>query len=85
MTKYRNVLTQTDFGPMIININDNTIGMCISKYGYWGAGDIQLIQGILTTLYPRRSVTGFRRLITNARRAASADFSFSIDIIVRSL
>ncbi|MCK9387799.1 MAG: FkbM family methyltransferase [Sulfuritalea sp.] len=53
MTKYKNVLTQTDFGPMIININDDTIGMCISKYGYWGGGDIQLIQGILTTLYAK--------------------------------
>lgn len=51
MTKYRNVLTQTDFGPMIININDDTIGMCISRYGYWGAGDIVLIQSILTKLY----------------------------------
>jgi FkbM family methyltransferase len=51
MTKYRNVLTQTDFGPMIININDDTIGMCISKYGYWGAADIHLIQSVLATIY----------------------------------
>jgi FkbM family methyltransferase len=52
MIKYRNVLTQTDNGPMIINIMDNTIGMCISKHGYWGSGDIQIIRTLLNSIYP---------------------------------
>lgn len=53
MTKFHNVLTQSDFGPMIINIKDDTIGMCISEYGYWGTADIHLIQSLLTALYPK--------------------------------
>lgn len=51
MSKYRNVLTQTDFGPMIINVNDDTIGACITKYGYWGTHDIQLIHSLLDGMY----------------------------------
>jgi len=51
MSKYRNVLTQTDFGPMIININDDTISSCISKHGYWGTGEITLIQNTLSSLF----------------------------------
>jgi FkbM family methyltransferase len=52
MTKFHNVLTQTDYGPMIINIKDDTIGMCISEYGYWGIADIHLIRDLLTALFP---------------------------------
>lgn len=51
MSKFRNVLAHSDFGPIIINVNDDTIGACITKFGYWGTGDIQLIQGLLTAMY----------------------------------
>jgi len=47
MSKYRNVVSPSQYGPIIINKNDDTIGMCISEYGYWGTADIQLIQSIL--------------------------------------
>jgi FkbM family methyltransferase len=36
---------------MIINIKDDTIGMCISEYGFWGTADIKLIESILTSLF----------------------------------
>lgn len=51
MTKFRNVLTHTNYGPMIINIKDDTIGSCTSNHGYWGTADILLIQSILSQLY----------------------------------
>lgn len=49
MSKFRNVLSPSDYGPIIINKFDNTIGMSISDHGYWGSGDIQLIESILRT------------------------------------
>ena len=53
MAKQRNVLSNSDYGPIIINKHDNTIGMCISEYGYWGTADIKLIEGIVrATLRP---------------------------------
>lgn len=51
MPKFRNVLTHTDFGPMIINLYDDTISSCILDHGYWGTGEIALLQSILTSLY----------------------------------
>jgi FkbM family methyltransferase len=50
MAKQRNVLSNSDYGPIIINKHDNTIGMCISEYGYWGTADIQLIESLIRTV-----------------------------------
>lgn len=47
MSRYRNVVTPSDFGPIIINKHDDTIGMCITEYGYWGTQDIRLIESLL--------------------------------------
>lgn len=49
MSKYRNVVSPSDCGPIIINRHDITIGRCISEYGYWGMQDIRLIESILNT------------------------------------
>jgi FkbM family methyltransferase len=55
MSKQRNVLSNSDYGPIIINKHDNTIGMCISEYGYWGSADIKLIESIINaTRTPER-------------------------------
>lgn len=42
-----NVLINSDYGPIIININDASIGAHISKYGYWAKGDIELIKQLI--------------------------------------
>ncbi len=57
MAKQINVLSNSDYGPIIINKHDNTIGMCISEYGYWGKADIKLIESMIhATLRPEEPV-----------------------------
>lgn len=50
-SKYRNVVAQSDFGPIIINVNDDTIGANITRNGYWGKLDILLIESLLIGMY----------------------------------
>lgn len=45
--KNPNVVISSDFGPIIININDSVIGKRISQTGYWATDDIQLIKSLL--------------------------------------
>jgi FkbM family methyltransferase len=49
-----NVLINSDYGPIIININDSVIGRQISKVGYWAGGDIQLIKQLLEFLLTKK-------------------------------
>jgi FkbM family methyltransferase len=49
-----NVLINSDYGPIIININDSVIGRQISKLGYWAGGDIQLIKQLLEFLLTKK-------------------------------
>lgn len=41
--KNPNTVISSDYGPIIINLNDNAIGRQISQYGYWATDDINLI------------------------------------------
>ena len=41
--KNSNVIVQSTFGPIIINLNDTGIGGHVVKTGYWALEDIQLI------------------------------------------
>lgn len=45
--KNPNALINSDYGPIIININDAVIGAHISKFGYWAKDDIELIKTLL--------------------------------------
>jgi FkbM family methyltransferase len=42
--KNPNAIISSDFGPIIININDKFIGRHISDHGYWAIDDINLIK-----------------------------------------
>lgn len=50
--KYRNIVTATDFGPMIINRNDNIIGLSIAEFGYWENAEITLLTSLINYQYP---------------------------------
>lgn len=45
--KNPNVIISSDYGPIIINLNDEFIGKSISKNGYWARDDINLIKQLL--------------------------------------
>ena len=42
--KNPNAIVNSDFGPIIININDSGIGKTICQTGYWASADIVLIR-----------------------------------------
>ena len=42
-----NAIISSDYGPIIINLNDRVIGQHIKQFGYWAKDDIRLIQALL--------------------------------------
>lgn len=51
MAQYRNVVTQSDYGPVIVNRFDNMVGMCISRYGHWEKDEIELLQWMMSACF----------------------------------
>lgn len=49
-----NRVVSTDFGPMIINGNDQYIGRSLEQLGHWARADIDLMAGIIQLLIQRR-------------------------------
>ena len=49
-----NRIVTTDFGPMIINSNDQYIGRSLEQLGHWARTDIDLMAGIIQLLIQRR-------------------------------
>lgn len=45
--KNPNAVISSDYGPIIINVNDSVIGKHISQNGYWATQDINLIKTLL--------------------------------------
>lgn len=45
--KNPNTVISSDYGPIIINLNDNAIGRQISQYGYWATDDINIINTLV--------------------------------------
>lgn len=45
-----NVLISSEFGPIVINVNDSVIGKYISQLGYWAKDDIELISQLINFL-----------------------------------
>jgi FkbM family methyltransferase len=45
-----NVITNSHYGPIIVNINDSVIGNAVIKNGYWAKDDINLITNIIKKL-----------------------------------
>ena len=51
MAKYRNVITPSDYGPVIINRFDSMIGLCISRYGHWEKDEIEMLQWMTSACF----------------------------------
>ena len=49
-----NVLINSDYGSIIININDSVIGKHISQLGYWAKDDIDLIKELIDFLLTKK-------------------------------
>jgi FkbM family methyltransferase len=54
-----NRVVNSDYGPMIINANDQYIGRSIEVYGAWAKDDIDLIASLLNLLLTDRSTVTF--------------------------
>jgi FkbM family methyltransferase len=54
-----NALINSDYGPIIININDSIIGKHISQIGYWAKEDIELIKQLVDFLLTKKESITF--------------------------
>jgi FkbM family methyltransferase len=54
-----NALVQSDYGSIIININDVVIGRSITKAGYWAKDDIELIKSLMDFLLKKKQSVTF--------------------------
>ena len=45
--KNPNVIVSSDFGPIIVNVNDTVIGRNIIEKGYWSKNDIEFIAALM--------------------------------------
>ena len=49
-----NALINSNYGPIIININDSVIGRSICQSGYWANDDIELIKTLINFLLNKK-------------------------------
>ena len=54
-----NVLISSDYGPIIINLNDTVIGKHISNHGFWAKDDIELIKQLINFLLTKKDIVTF--------------------------
>jgi FkbM family methyltransferase len=54
-----NALITSDYGPIIINLNDSQIGRHISEKGYWAQDDLRLIETLMNHLFETKSELTF--------------------------
>lgn len=57
--KNPNAIINSDYGPIIININDAIIGKNISATGFWATDDIELIKQLLNHIYLQKEQITF--------------------------
>lgn len=67
-----NVLINSDYGPIIININDICIGKFISHLGYWAKDDIELIKQLIDFLLTKKDSITFYDVGSNVGTHALA-------------
>ena len=67
-----NVLINSDYGPIIININDTCIGKFISHLGYWAKDDIELIKQLIDFLLTKKESITFYDVGSNVGTHALA-------------
>jgi FkbM family methyltransferase len=49
-----NALITSDYGPIIINLNDSQIGKHVSENGYWAKDDLRLIEILMNHLLEKK-------------------------------
>lgn len=54
-----NVLIGSDYGPIIININDFGVGRGISQVGYWSKDDIEIIKVLINFILSKKETCVF--------------------------
>lgn len=54
-----NALINSDYGSIIVNINDSVIGKHISQLGYWAKDDIELIKKLIDFLLEKKESVTF--------------------------
>lgn len=54
-----NVLINSDYGSIIINLNDSVIGKHISNLGYWAKDDIELMKSLIDFLLTKKETITF--------------------------
>lgn len=54
-----NALINSDYGSIIINVNDSVIGKHISQLGYWAKDDIELIKQLVDFLLTKKESITF--------------------------
>ena len=80
-----NVLINSDYGPIIININDSVIGKQISRAGYWAGGDIELIKQLIEFLLKKKESVMFYDVGANiGTHSLAIAKTFGAKLIARS-
>jgi len=80
-----NVLINSDYGSIIININDSHIGRQVSKLGYWAGGDIELIKQLIEFLLKKKESVMFYDVGANiGTHSLAIAKTFGAKVIVRS-
>jgi FkbM family methyltransferase len=83
--KKSNVIIQSDYGPIIINVFDRFIGRGIIEHGYWSSDDIEIIKNFLSWRLNARSEVVFYDVGANiGTHSLAIGKSFGSKVLVRS-
>jgi FkbM family methyltransferase len=80
-----NKVVQSEYGPMIINANDQYIGRSIEVYGYWAKEDIDIIKSLIGLLLTEKSKVSYYDIGANiGTHSVALAKTYSDKIKVRS-
>ena len=83
--KNSNAIINSDFGPIIINVNDTIIGRQICETGYWAKDDINLIIQIIDFLLQNKQSVVFYDVGSNiGTHSLAIGKTFGEKIIIRA-
>lgn len=57
--KNHNAIINSDYGPIIINVNDSGVGKSICQSGYWANDDIEIIKTLIQFLLEKKEIITF--------------------------
>jgi FkbM family methyltransferase len=80
-----NVIANSNYGPMIINVYDRFIGRSILQTGYWANNDIELIKQLVSFLLTKKDSLIFYDVGANiGTHALAISKSFGVKVKVRA-